>query len=183
MPQSPLIILAKQASPLNGSRYIVIDLAKGHEVGELECPMLPQATNARLKFHSDDEKGSILLRCGQDNLKIQFEYLRRGWQNDTRYTLQSGDRLISSACFTCRKGLTGRAIMTLDNPVQATFVRRWAWFRACYELLSPDGKTILGRIEEPTRLSVTRQFRAELPGMALPQQMFCLFLALHLLQT
>lgn len=177
------IIFARQTSALDGFHYLVEDL-NGSELGEIQWPMLAQAGNARLKFHADDsEAGAIKLRCGEANYLIQFDYLQRGWQNDTRYTLCDGDQIRASASIRFEQGHLKRGVMSLESPLQARFVRQGRWFRKCFDLIGPDGQTRLGRIEEPSAFSLRRRLRAELPGMSLPQKLFCLFLALHLIQT
>lgn len=183
MDTTPEVIFAKQSKTLGGFHYLVTD-SVGGMLGEINWPMYAQATNARLKVHTDDlTAGSVRIRCGQGDYLIEFEYLQRGWQNDTRYKLRADDRILASASMVFKRGLLKRGTVCLELPVQATFVGRWAWFRRCFDLISPDGYTRVGRIEELSLISTTRRLRAELPGMELPQQAFCLFLGLHLIQT
>jgi hypothetical protein len=182
MKPPPEIVLARQAAPLDGFRYLITDV-DGSELGEIQWPMYAQASNARLKVHGDDiAAGSVKVRCGQEAYLIQFEYLQRNWQNDTRYTLRSGDQILASASITFKEGYK-RGVMSLELPFEATFVGRWTWFRKHFDLVSPDRQTRLGQLEEPSLIATSRQLRAELPGLTLPQQAFCLFLALHLIQT
>jgi hypothetical protein len=183
MKPNPAIVVAKQASALDGFHYLVTDL-DGAVLGEIRWPMYAQASNARLKIHADDvAAGSVQLRCGDDNYLICFEYLRRGWQNDTRYTLQRDGQVLASASLIFKEGVRGRGVMSLELPIAATFVRHRAWFRKCFSLVGANGQTQLGRFEEPSLISFSREVRAELPEMTLPQQCFCLFLVLHLIQN
>ncbi len=183
------VLMARQASMLNGFRFLVADMA-GRPVGELNWPNMAQARNARLKWHGNDrDAGTVKIQCGAQLFLVEFEYLNRSWENDARYflTTPSGATTPAAPALATAKrvstgGIKHASRMLLESPVAAHLDRLSRWPRQRFALQA--NRQILGTIEETRWLSLVREVRVDLPAhFCLPTQLFVLFLALHLLQT
>ncbi len=171
----------RQARWMDGYRFEVRDQA-GQSVGEIIWPMLAQARNARLRpLGADDRAGRPVIRIGSADWTVAFDYLDRGWANDTRYQLMApGERCAAEAEMRFARGRIKAGVLSLTTPVAARFVRT-GWLKSSFELQTEAG--CIGRIGEPRLFSLTRALVAELPStLPTPAQLFVIFLACHLIQ-
>lgn len=64
--------------------------AAGATVGTMEFANFAQAKNARLRVHPPGSSGGDChIQLGAEHLLFRFEYTRRGFINDVRYTLET----------------------------------------------------------------------------------------------
>ena len=180
------MLLARRSAGFTGSSYAVTDEA-GLAVGAVVWPMIAQACNARLKFHEPGSTaGQVTIDCFGRRYGVAFEYLRRGFNNDARFTLSARDGSpsappLATADFLVPRGL-GRGAMHLVAPFTGRLLRTSRWPRQRISVES-DGRA-LGMIEEPSWLSLVRSMRIDLPStVPAPVQLFLFFLAEHLMQT
>lgn len=81
------MLIARQRSALSGFTYDLLS-ADGTVIGDLCFPDWAEARNARLKIPAPGRLSSrIDMRLSGTAYTIEFEYTRRGWENDTRYEL------------------------------------------------------------------------------------------------
>ncbi len=181
---SPHLLFGRQASMLAGYHYLVSDSA-GHPIGELEWPNLAQARNASMKWHGNNrEAGSVKIQYEGQSFFVEFEYLSRGWVNDTRYFLIARGQTEPHATAQLKFRPTGkkRGLITLEHPLAAGIVRLSRWPRQRFSL-EVDGREI-GVIEDRKWLSLVREMSIDLPTYVdRPTQLFVFFLVCHLLQT
>lgn len=180
------MLLAHRSSGLTGSSFTVTDEAGG-AVGAVIWPKVAQASNARLRLHEPGSTaGQVTIDCFGQRYGVAFEYLRRGFTNDTRFTLSARDGPPSApplaiADYLVPPGL-GRGAMHLVVPFTGRLLRTSRWPRQRLTV-ERDGRA-LGTIEEPSWLSLVRSMRIDLPStVPAPIQLFLFFLAEHLVQT
>lgn len=168
-------LMARQASALKPELLLLTD-GEGRDVGRLELPPLPQAKNARLRWHGDDAtRGAVKLECHGQRSVIEFEYLTREWVSVVRYSLMADGAPLAVA------EVQGPRVQ-LTQPLPSSLVRTHRCWRSRFELRAADG-SVVGRVEEPSLLSATRTLRAELPvTFPVPLQAFVLFLASNQIQ-
>ena len=180
------MLLARRSAGVTGASFAVTDDA-GLTVGAVVWPAVAQASNARLTFHEPGSTaGQVTIDCLGRRYGVAFEYLRRGFNNDTRFTLRSRDGSPSApplaiADYLVPPGL-GRGAMHLVAPFTGRLLRTSRWPRQRISV-ERDG-AVLGTIEEPSWLSLVRSMRIDLPSaIPAPLQLFLFFLAEHLVQT
>lgn len=155
------VLDARQAKAL--SRFSFDLLANGQTVGSISWPMLAQATNARLQWHDAAWDGSPKITLGNVEYAVMTEYLRRGFENDARITVQDAvGRTHASATLLASQGTGGRAAVTLETPRELRLVRRFRFLRAHFDL-EESGRTV-GAVFEPQRVSLKRRLRCEVNG-------------------
>ena len=164
------LLIARQASTLKPEVLLLTD-RDGRDVGHIAMPALPQAKNARLRWHGDDvARGSVQLECHGQRALIEFEYLTREWTSAVRYSLVVDGAPVASA------DVKGPHV-SLAASQPWSLVRTHRFWRSRFELRAADG-AVAGRVEEPSVLASTRTLRAELPlTFSVPAQAFVLFLA------
>lgn len=160
-------VLLRQTSALDGFAYEFVD-EQGAVVGAFEFANFAQARNARLKVHATGSRqGDIPLRMGDRRAFVCFEYLRRGFTNDVRYTLEvdedSAARTLASAdvLFTDTQA---QPRVLIRSPVQAEVLCAESLFRKSFGIVGADG-SVLGHVREPKALSLKRELQAFLPGV------------------
>jgi hypothetical protein len=173
------MLIAQQRSALSGFTYDLV-AADGTVIGELCFPDWAEARNARLKNPAPHLlRSSIDLRLSGAAYTIEFEYTRRGWNNDTRYELMQNGARLASAEVVVPQGFFGRARLLIAEPFAGELVRRNTFFKIRHEL--QRGGQILGLVHEPDAFTKRRRLCAELPAdVSPPVQGFLLFLVLQL---
>ena len=182
------MLLARQSAGITGSSSFAVTDAAGLAVGAVTWPKVAQASNARLAFYErGSTAGQVSIDCLGNRYGVAFEYLRRGFSNDTRFILHSRDAPPTAAPLAIADHIVapglGRSTMHLVSPFAGRLVRTSRWPRQRIDVES-DGGVVVGTIEEPSWLSLVRSMRIDLPAaVPLPVQLFLFFLAAHLVQT
>ncbi|WP_066261649.1 hypothetical protein [Hydrogenophaga flava] len=173
------MLIALQRSALSGFTYDLA-AADGTVIGELCFPDWAEARNARLKNPAPGRlRSSIDLRLSGEAYTIEFEYTRRGWNNDTRFELMQGGARLASAEVVVPQGFFGRARLLITEPFSGELVRRSTFFKTRFEL-QQDGQA-LGLVHEPQAFTTRRRLCAEVPpDVPPPVQGFLLFLVINL---
>jgi hypothetical protein len=156
------MLIAEQRSALSGFTY---DFRSdgGTVIGELCFPDWAQARNARLKNPAPARlRSSIDLRLSGAAYTIEFEYTRRGWNNDTRFELMQGGARLASAEVVVPQGFLGRAQLLITEPFTGELVRRSSFFKTRFEL-QRDGQA-LGLVHEPDAFTTRRRLCTEVPA-------------------
>lgn len=167
---STSVLVARQVSTFQPELLLLTD-GDAREVGRIEVPPLPQARNARLRWHGDDvARGSVTLACFGQRSTIEFEYLTRAWASRVRFAVMREGVERASA------EVEGRDVR-LTSPTAMSLVRTHRFWRSRFALRGEDG-ALVGRVEEPRVFASTRELRAELPStLAVEVQALLLFLA------
>ena len=114
------MLIADQRSALSGFTYD-LKSGEGAVIGELCFPDWAEARNARLKNPAPQRlRSSIDLRLSGAAYTIEFEYTRRGWNNDTRFELMQGGTRLAAAEVVLPKGFLGRARLVISEPVSSS---------------------------------------------------------------
>jgi len=173
------MLIAEQRSALSGFTYDLA-AADGTVIGDLCFPDWAEARNARLKNPAPQLlRSSIDLRLSGAAFTIEYEYTRRGWNNDTRFELMQNGVRLASAEVVVPQGFFGRARLLITEPFAGELVRRSTFFKTRFEL-QRDGQA-LGLVHEPDAFTTRRRLCAELPAdVPLNVQGFLLFLVINL---
>lgn len=144
------------------------------KVASLKFPDVAVATNARLKgFYPEGLNKEIEVICGEQHFTIRFEYLKRAWNNDVRFTLMQGEsRLAVAEVVYGKKRLP---VITLTEPFVGTITPRASFFRIYYDVFR--GEEMIGKLFEASMISLNRSITIDLPeSVAAPVQFFFFFL-------
>jgi hypothetical protein len=154
-----------QSSTFHAFRF---DFFNGSDerVGGFEFANFAQATNARLKLHPEGSTaGDIYLDFGQP-LRVEFEYLSRGWVNDIRYRLvDDGGAVLASLDIEFIEGERLPQIR-LRLPVEGRLERSGSFVRRVFTVLAEADGEPLVTVSESQALQVKRAF--DIRGHALP---------------
>lgn len=172
------MLIAEQRSALSGFTYD-LKLADGTVIGELCFPDWAEARNARLKNPAPKHLSSrIDMTLSGAAYSIEFEYTRRGWENDTRYELMKDGVCVAAADVTVPKSWFRLRTLTITEPFSGELVRRSSLLKTRYELRRGD--QTLGLVHEPEALATKRRLCAELPpDIRQEVQAFLLFLVIN----
>lgn len=164
-----LLLTVRQKSALNGFRFEFLDPA-GAVVGGFEYANFAQAKNARLKVHEPGSRqGEIALDLGGHRAYVAFEYLRRGWTNDIRYTLEQGPTSatpgdgvepLATADVVFEEGRRLPRIL-LKHPFAAEVLPSDGLLKKRFSVVSPGGVE-LGEVREPRAVSLRRVLEVSL---------------------
>jgi hypothetical protein len=168
----------RQKSALSGFHYQAFD-AHSDLLADLVWPNFAQAKNARLRWHPNDSPdGDVQIRMPQGLYRIGFEYLSRGFLNETRYTLHQGGDPLAVADVVSPPSRSKRQEMHLRQPVAAQLKPAGRWGRVRYQLVQAD--RCLGTVEEPRWFSVKRELVVDLPStLDVPAQLFIGFMSIN----
>ena len=149
-------------------------------IGELCLPDWAQARNARLKNPSPKHLSSrIAMTLSGEAYTIEFEYTRRGWENDTRFELMKDSVCVAAADVTVTGHLFRAPEVRVSGPCKGELVRRFGRLKTRFDWV--QGGQVTGRIEELDLFAVRRRLGTDVPPDVPPAaQGFLLFLALHL---
>ncbi|WP_291013151.1 hypothetical protein [Hydrogenophaga sp.] len=168
----------RQKSPLSGFHYQAFD-AQNALLADLVWPNFAQAKNARLRWYPNDSPdGDVQIRMPQGLYRIGFEYLSRGFLNETRYTLHQGAEPLSVADVMSPLGKLRRQEVHLRHPLAAQLKPAGRWGRVRYRL--EQAGQCLGTVEEPRWFSVKRELVVNLPStLDLPTRLFIGFMTIN----
>jgi hypothetical protein len=173
------VLIAQQRSALSAFTYDFTS-ADGTAIGDLCFPDWAEARNARLKNPAPGRLSSrIDMRLSGTAYTIEFEYTRRGFENDTRYELMKDGVCVAAADVTVTGHLFRPPAVRITGPCMGDLVRRFGRLRTRFDWVQ-DGQ-VNGRIEETSLFTVRRRLGADVPpGVPPEMQGFLLFLALVL---
>ena len=153
-------MVVRQRSALSGFTYDAFD-GSGNRIGEVKWPTMAQAKNARLKWHGEDSsKGEIQLRYLGQAARVAFEYTRRGFTNDIRFTLQRNEVQAAVVDLIFPENLK-RHEMYVRQPFEGRLVKDNTWAKTRYRLFEGDRQ--IGLIEERKLLTIKREMVVDLP--------------------
>ncbi len=167
-----------QRSALSGFHYQALD-DSGTLLADIVWPTVAQAKNARLKWHPPDAPDAdVQIRMSHALYRIGFEYLSRGFTNESRFTLHQGGEALAVAEVRSPKEWFKRQTVSLLRPYAVRLVRANRWMQTRYRL-ERSGR-VIGVVEEPRRFSVKRELAVDLPAdWDLPTQIFVAFLVIN----
>lgn len=168
----------RQKSAFSGFHYQAFGNA-GEWLADLVWPNFAQAKNARLRWHPPGApEADVQIRMPQGLYRIGFEFLTRGFVNETRYTLHQGGEPLAVADVLSPQSRWQRQQVLLRQPLQAQLSRAGSWARARYRL--EQAGQCLGTVEEPRWFSVKRELLVTLPtSMDIPTQLFVGFMSIN----
>lgn len=155
----------RQASPWNGFVHEFVGPA-GKVLGTLRAPMHAQAKNARLAVHpKGSSDGDTSLDLQGTHYRVRHEYLRRGFNNDVRYTLETpAGEVLCSADVTIEAGRR-LPVIRLVVPRLAEVMPSTSFWKKCFPIVGASGER-LGEIREPKVLALRLEYRINLPDAA-----------------
>lgn len=173
------MLIAQQRSALSGFTYDLLS-ADGNVIGALCFPDWAEARNARLKNPAPGHLSSCIdMRLSGTAYTIEFEYTRRGRENDTRYELMKDGTCVAAAEVTVTGHLFRPPTVRITGPCTGELVRRFGRLKTRFDWV--QGGQVAGRIEELDLFAVRRRLGTDLPsGVPLAVQGFLLFLVLVL---
>jgi hypothetical protein len=167
----------RQASPWNGFVHEFVG-PTGHVMGTLRAPTYAQAKNARVAFHpKGSSEGDTRLDLQGVPYRVRHEYLRRGFNNDVRYTLETAaGEILCSADVTFESGRRLPAFR-LTSPRAAEVMPSVSFWKKCFPIVDAAGARI-GDIREPRALAMRLQYDIQLPDATPPLLAFLLTVTL-----
>ena len=168
----------RQKSALSGFHYQAFD-AQGALLADLVWPNFAQAKNARLRWHPDDSaEGDVQIRMPRGLYRIGFEYLSRGFLNETRYSLHQGAEPLAVAEVISPPDKLRRQEVHVRCPLTAQLKPAGRWGRVRYRL--EQAGQCLGTVEEARWFSVKRELVVNLPAtLDVPTQLFVGFMTIN----
>lgn len=151
----------------------------GTKVGSTTWPDVTEATNARVSFkgaYPTSWTKSVEIVSAERAYRIDYELLDWKWNQDMRFTLNDGDKMIASVdCCHARK-LFHRATMHLSAPFNGDLVsHRMSLFAMAFDVLRNGQK--IGRIYEKPALVWRRKIFIDVDdSVDVPVQFFLFFL-------
>lgn len=170
-------LVLQQQSMWNGFAYDYVSPA-GVTVGELRFPNFAQAKNARLRWHPEGSSaGDFQLQLHGQRLLLRFEYTRRGFVNDLRYTLETPAHAVLCAADVVFESGRRLPAVRLTAPQPAELLPSTSFWKRRFPIVGPTGDR-LGAVYEPQLFSRRFEYRIDLPSADTPLQAFVLALAL-----
>ena len=168
----------RQASAWNGFVHEFVG-PSGQMLGTLRAPLHAQAKNARLAVHpKGSSEGDTRLDLQGVHYRLRHEYLRRGFTNDLRYTLETpAGELLCSADVTFEPGRR-LPVLRLTAPRAAEVMPSTSFWKKCFPIVDAAG-TRMGDIREPRALSLRLDSRIDLPDATPPLLAFLLAVTLY----
>ncbi len=172
------MLFIRQTSAFSGFRYHAFD-AMGGQLAEIVWPTVAQASNARLKWHAQGSPDAdVQIRMPQGLWRIGFEYLSRGFHNESRFTLHQTGEPLAVADVLLPENKRQRQRLVLHQPFSGRLVRTRQWARVRY-LVEREGQTV-GCVEEPDWFSWRRELRVDLPvSLPVPVRLFIGFMVIN----
>lgn len=173
------MLIARQRSALSGFSYDLLS-TDGTAIGDLCFPDWAEARNARLKNPAPGHLSSrIDMRLSGAAYTIEFEYTRRGFENDTRYELMKDGVCVAAADVAVTGHLFRPPAVRIIGPCMGDLVRCFGRLRTRFDWV--QGGQVTGCIEETSLFTVRRRLGADVPpDVPLELRGFLLFLALVL---
>jgi hypothetical protein len=163
----------RQKSAWNGFVFQFAD-ASGDVVGSMEFANFAQAKNARLKVHPPvSTAGDCHIRLGAERWLFRFEYTRRGFINDVRYTLETPEgNLLCQADVVYE---TGKRYPTLrmSVPLAVEVLPSTSFWVKRFPIVNASGMEV-GEVREPRALTLRFEYALNLPQVSQPVQAFLL---------
>lgn len=163
----------RQKSAWNGFDFEFAD-ASGAVVGHLAFANVAQAKNARLAFHpKGSTDGDCKIVLGTRHLPFRFEYTRRGFINDVRYTLETpaGDTLCTAeVVFEPGKR---HPTLRMSQPLPLEVLPSTAFWTKRFPIIGASGAEA-GAVHEPRALALRFAYGIHLPGASQQVQAFLL---------
>ena len=163
----------RQKSAWNGFDFEFAN-ASGSVVGNLAFANVAQAKNARFAFHpKGSTDGDCKIVLGTRQLLLRFEYTRRGFINDVRYTLETpaGDTLCTAdVVFESGKR---HPTLRMSQPVPLEVLPSTAFWAKRFPIIGASGAEA-GVVQEPRSLALRFAYGIHLPGV--PQQVLAFLL-------
>ena len=168
-------MILRQKSAFDGFAYEFLEDGTSTILGEFRYAWFSQAKNARLRVHSpqDAPKGDIQLSLNGRAWRVRHLYLRRGYTNDVRYTLETAEETIHAQVdvLTGTPGLR-RPKVVMEFPLRAELSTSSGWFRKKFTLMDTETRQSIGDIQEPSILATRRELQINLPSCEPPVAAF-----------
>lgn len=163
----------RQKSAWNGFDFEFVN-ATGTVVGNLAFANVAQAKNARLAFHpKGSTDGDCKIVLGTQHLLFRFEYSRRGFINDVRYTLETPTA--DTLCTADVVFESGNRYPTLhmSQPLPLAVLPSTAFWVKRFPIVDASGAEA-GAVQEPRSLALRFAYGMHLPGASQQVQAFLL---------
>lgn len=143
-------------------------------IGSMAFANFAQAKNARLKVHPPGSTaGDCQIQLGTEPFLFRFEYTRRGFVNDVRYTLETPKgELLCTADVVYQAGKRHPALR-LTHPLQLEVMPSTSFWTKRFPMVNTSG-TEVGVVHEPCALALRFAYGLHLPEASRPVQAFLL---------
>ena len=148
--------------------------AAGATVGTMEFANFAQAKNARLRVHPPGSSaGDCHIQLGAEHLLFRFEYTRRGFINDVRYTLETPEgNLLCQADVVYESGKRHPAL-SLSVPLALEVLPSTSFWAKRFPIVNASGVEV-GQVREPRAFALRFEFRLSLTEASRQVQAFLL---------
>lgn len=166
-------LILRQQSAWNGFAFEFADAA-GSVVGTMAFANFAQAKNARLAVHpKGSTTGDCQIDLGSKRLLFKFEYTRRGFSSDMRYTLETpAGNLLCTADVVFAPGKR-HPTLRMSQPVALEVLPSTSFWAKHLPIVNASGAEV-GVVYEPRMLAMRLEYWLRLPGSAQAVQAFLL---------
>ncbi|PJI98701.1 hypothetical protein CLU85_3532 [Acidovorax sp. 69] len=174
-------MILRQKSVFDGFTYEFLDDTGTVVLGAFRHAWFSQAKNARLRIHAtrDAAKGDIQMTLNGQAWRVRHLYLSRGYLNDIRYTLETGDEAIHAQVDVLGKTAGQRLPrIVMTEPISVELGTPRGWPKKRYAVTDSATRRPIGCIREPSAITLKRELLIEMPGVDLPVAAFLGIVAL-----
>jgi hypothetical protein len=169
---SPDLFL-RQTSMWNGFVFDFVDAA-GNVVGAMEFANFAQAKNARLRVHPPGSTaGDCHIQLGAERLLFRFEYTRRGFISDVRYTLETPEGALLCQADVVHESGKRRPALRLSLPRPLEVLPSTAFWAKRFPIVNASGLEV-GHVREPRAFTLRFEYGLCLPDATRQMQAFLL---------
>ncbi|HRK37443.1 MAG TPA: hypothetical protein PK347_03570 [Burkholderiaceae bacterium] len=164
----------RQKSAWNGFDFEFVNAA-GSVVGDLAFVNVAQAKNARLAVHpKGSTDGDCKIVLGNEQLLFRFEYTRRGFNNDVRYTLETlAGHTLCTADVVYESGKR-HPTLRMSQPLALEVLPSTAFWTKRFPIVGASAGAAVGTVHEPRALALRFEYGIHLPGAPQPVRAFLL---------
>ena len=146
----------------------------GAAMGSVAFADFAQAKNARLKLHpKGSTDGDCHIQLGTERLLFRFEYTRRGFINDVRYTLETPEgEWLCTADVVFEAGKR-HPTLRMSQPLQLEVLPSASFWAKRFPIVNVSGAEV-GVVHEPHALALRFEYGLYLPGASRQVQAFLL---------
>lgn len=160
-------MILRQKSAFTAFSYEFLEDETHIVLGEFHYAWFSQAKNARLRVHSaqNASNGDIQLSLHGRSWRIRYLYLRRGYTNDFRYTLETANETIHAQIDVLNATPALRLPkVVMDLPFRAELSTSPGWLRKKFTLMDRDTQQPIGDIQERSIFATKRELQINLPS-------------------
>lgn len=166
-------LFLRQQSMWNGFAFEFTD-SFDSVVGSMAFANFAQAKNARLAVHPPGSTdGDCNIHLGTEPFLFRFEYTRRGFINDVRYTLETPKGELPCAADVLFESGKRHPVLRMTHPLQLEVMPSTSFWQKRFPIVNASGDEV-GVVHEPHGLALRFSYGLRLPEASRPVQAFLL---------